>query len=377
MATVAGDDGKQAAAAAASAGAEEEEASGAPDARTRALPSCDICGGAGGKYRCPACERRTCCLACVNEHKKKYGCTGKRPRADYVAPLKAFDDRVVTRDFGFLEEVDTAIDGANRAFRRQGFDLRVHQGRRHSQRSGIARACAAPERRTRLILAPSALDLARRNTSKLVEPGGSTRKGKAKGKGKGKSKGKSKGKGDGLGERPSHIAWRVEWHFGPTLLEDRALPEFEVVGPSLARFLENTWSGGMTKHRLLPYAEAGLDALEVFLEQPPRISLNESLAESDDDEEVDDEDDEEEEEEESREEESDEEGGAKRSAEGRGRAAKRKARWRQLQQAPAAPYCKLDKSKSFRENLAGRAIVEFPVLHVALPSEVSRFPTSA
>merc|ERR1712060_543717 len=38
-------------------------------------------------------------------------------------------------------------------------------------------------------------------------------------------------------------------------------------------------------------------------------------------------------------------------------------------------FVKLEKGRSLRSNLEGRSIVEFPVLHVALPKEVGRYTT--
>ena len=64
------------------------------------------------------------------------GCTGKRARTKHVAPLNSFTDdvpwlhslvrssffardkcQVLLRDFGLLEEVDAAVDRANRDLR--------------------------------------------------------------------------------------------------------------------------------------------------------------------------------------------------------------------------------------------------------------------
>eukprot|EP00927_Polykrikos_kofoidii_P032647 TRINITY_DN2774_c0_g1_i1.p1 TRINITY_DN2774_c0_g1~~TRINITY_DN2774_c0_g1_i1.p1 ORF type:complete len:418 (-),score=85.80 TRINITY_DN2774_c0_g1_i1:232-1485(-) len=321
------------------------------------LPDCEICGtAAAAKYRCPACDRRTCCVVCVREHKTRFGCTGKRPRAEYVAPLKAFDDRLVMRDYNFLDDVDSVVDRANRNIRILSSDVGI-QARRHQMRISLARMAASAGRRMKLIFAPSAFGLARSNTTKVIG-GCKYRKGKGKGKmkGKGKGKGKSKGKGkdeefedDGYGSKPAYIAWRVEWRFGPrgqtgfeTKLVDNTLPEHEVVGPSLARFLGDDWKFGPTRHLLLPYVEAGVDKLEVFLKQPPRTALPAELSENESE------------------------------------SADEDTKWRrtprQFPMAPAPPpFCKLDKSRTFRENLAGRSLVEFPVIYVALPRDVGCF----
>ncbi|CAJ1428779.1 unnamed protein product [Effrenium voratum] len=111
----------------------------------------------------------------------------------------------------------------------------------------------------RLILAPFAMTIARENTSRVVDGGKGRRKGKGKGKGK-----------KGEQEKPAYIAWRVDWHFGHCgqVLTDKNLPEHEVVGRVLERFLNNSCAWGPTRHLLAPYVEHGADKLEVFLHQP-------------------------------------------------------------------------------------------------------------
>jgi hypothetical protein len=52
---------------------------------------CEECGEQPWKYRCPGCARLTCSLPCVQAHKRRTACTGKRPRTGPV-PLAQFDD---------------------------------------------------------------------------------------------------------------------------------------------------------------------------------------------------------------------------------------------------------------------------------------------
>ncbi|CAK0859137.1 unnamed protein product [Prorocentrum cordatum] len=159
-----------------------------------------------------------------------------------------------------------------------------------------------------------------------------------------------------MGAKPEYIAWKVDWHFRASgqLLTDRGLPEHEVIGPALDRFLQNTCPWGATRHLVLPYADAGLEALEVFLHQPRRtVAPVESFSRDTRWNEVDD-----------RESDSDDEDEAQR-------ASRRAAMAATLAALPE--FLRLDKGRSLRENLIGRAIVEFPVLHVALPSEVAQY----
>ncbi|CAJ1437731.1 unnamed protein product [Effrenium voratum] len=168
-------------------------------------------------------------------HKVQSGCTGKRPRTEQVAPLNAFTDNVLLRDFGLLEEVDAAVDRAERDLRIREEEMRLYQPRRHKQRIHLARACASAERQTRLILAPFAMTIARENTSRVVDGGEQ--------------------------EKPAYIAWRVDWHFGHCgqVLTDKNLPEHEVVGRVLVEAFTGT--EGLSWPRSLRYVEHGADKL--------------------------------------------------------------------------------------------------------------------
>ena len=66
-----------------------------------------------GKYRCPKCLLISCSLKCVNKHKKKFNCDGKRDRFQFVN-LKEMEDKHVTSDFRFLEEATEVLDRAKR-----------------------------------------------------------------------------------------------------------------------------------------------------------------------------------------------------------------------------------------------------------------------
>jgi len=353
---------------------------------------CAVCNKELPKYRCPACDIRSCSADCVKEHKVQTGCTGKRARTKHVAPLNSFTDDVLLRDFGLLEEVDAAVDRANRDLRIRDEELRLYQPKRHKMRIELARACAVPERQMRLILAPFAMSLARENTSRVVDPSG---KGKRKGKGKGK--GKKGSKTTASESKPVYISWRVDWHFGACgqVLTDRSTAEHEVVGQVLERFLKNSWSRGPTRHLLLPYAEQGIDELQVFLQQPLRAraereswkSRREMLIEEAEEEMQ-----------------SEEEPPAKRQnpelsprlpppppppppPPKPGLPSEESEESEESSDAPSEqskaeeseaedhfePFARLDLSRTLRENLMDKAIVEYPVLHVALPQEVQRF----
>mmetsp|Transcript_1654 Transcript_1654/g.3964 ORF Transcript_1654/g.3964 Transcript_1654/m.3964 type:complete len:391 (+) Transcript_1654:47-1219(+) len=367
-------------------------ADGQEEASRPAGPSCEVCHKLAAKYRCPACDLRSCCLDCVQAHKQHTGCSGKRARTKRVAPLNSFTDEILLRDYGLLEDVDAAVDRANRDLRIRDEELRLFQPRRHKQRIDLARACAAPERQTRLILAPFAMSLARENSSRVVEPGG---KGKRKGKGKGKGKKGQSSPAPDPDAKPAYIAWRVDWHFlaAGQVLTDKGLPEHEVVGRVLDRFLQNSCPWGPTRHLLLKYVEQGLENLEVFLQQPQRTrqelkSWSDMRREAAEEDEADSE----EEPPLKRPESSAEQGvrlpppppppppvpalpesASEESEESEDESPAKAETAVELNAEPYLPFVRLDKARTLRENLMERSIVEHPVLHVALPEECSHY----
>ena len=98
-------DGGIAAADAADAGDDEP-------AKPPAPPPCACCGQPS-KYRCPACDARTCSLLCVNKHKADKPCSGVRNTADY-RPIQAFDDAALMHDYRFLEDAIRIVDSSKR-----------------------------------------------------------------------------------------------------------------------------------------------------------------------------------------------------------------------------------------------------------------------
>ncbi|KAH8289860.1 hypothetical protein KR054_012320 [Drosophila jambulina] len=67
------------------------------------LGMCEVCAGKEARYACPKCEVKTCCLACVQIHKKELSCDGQRDRTKFV-PLNQMTAREFMSDYCFLEE---------------------------------------------------------------------------------------------------------------------------------------------------------------------------------------------------------------------------------------------------------------------------------
>ncbi|XP_047351258.1 box C/D snoRNA protein 1 isoform X2 [Vespa velutina] len=73
------------------------------------LEKCEVCSANKAKYTCPKCEVRTCCLICVNIHKKELECDGIRDRIKFK-PLSSFTDLDLLNDYRLLEEVGRSVD---------------------------------------------------------------------------------------------------------------------------------------------------------------------------------------------------------------------------------------------------------------------------
>merc|ERR1711881_684519 len=83
------------------------------------LKTCEMCCKEAAKYTCPACRKRTCSLACVNDHKQKFACSGSRDKTEFVA-VNEFTNINLLNDYRFLEEVARVSDNAKRDQRKHG-----------------------------------------------------------------------------------------------------------------------------------------------------------------------------------------------------------------------------------------------------------------
>eukprot|EP00045_Choanoeca_perplexa_P004719 m.40017 g.40017 ORF g.40017 m.40017 type:complete len:383 (+) comp12725_c0_seq1:110-1258(+) len=70
----------------------------------RSLLQCCICDSSQPKYRCPGCERRTCSLPCVKQHKQDFACDGKRARSKFVGSKAEITEQVLWQDYCLLED---------------------------------------------------------------------------------------------------------------------------------------------------------------------------------------------------------------------------------------------------------------------------------
>jgi len=76
---------------------------------------CSICCSQRPRYRCPACNMRTCSLECVRQHKVDENCTGKRDPTKQVAK-KEMNDQTLLSDYRFLEDANRQVYGMQRNY---------------------------------------------------------------------------------------------------------------------------------------------------------------------------------------------------------------------------------------------------------------------
>ncbi|XP_066935907.1 box C/D snoRNA protein 1-like [Clytia hemisphaerica] len=82
----------------------------------RRLRKCEICLEELCKYTCPGCKIKTCCLSCVEKHKKMTGCIGRRDKTAFVAKSQ-FNNFHLLNDYRFLEEAGRLSDNAKRDYK--------------------------------------------------------------------------------------------------------------------------------------------------------------------------------------------------------------------------------------------------------------------
>ncbi|KAH8583645.1 box C D snoRNA 1 [Cryptosporidium sp. chipmunk genotype I] len=68
------------------------------------------------KYKCPACNTKSCSLECINSHKSKTGCDGNgiKKHIEKNIVISQYNSDDMWRDFNFLEDVRRRILNASR-----------------------------------------------------------------------------------------------------------------------------------------------------------------------------------------------------------------------------------------------------------------------
>eukprot|EP00730_Choanoeca_flexa_P011449 TRINITY_DN2570_c0_g1_i1.p1 TRINITY_DN2570_c0_g1~~TRINITY_DN2570_c0_g1_i1.p1 ORF type:complete len:392 (+),score=57.58 TRINITY_DN2570_c0_g1_i1:90-1265(+) len=117
------------------------------------------------KYKCPGCHRRTCCLACVKQHKVDFDCDGKRPRSRFVSSKSQLTEQTMWQDYCLLEDAGRQRGAISRPVSNSLVTATggTSQGRYRNQ--GRLRSVAASHQ-IRLEFLPDVFERHRRNTSR-------------------------------------------------------------------------------------------------------------------------------------------------------------------------------------------------------------------
>ncbi|PKA46990.1 hypothetical protein AXF42_Ash011664 [Apostasia shenzhenica] len=203
---------------------------------------CEECGLNPWKYRCPGCSIRSCCLACVNSHKKRTDCTGKRNRTEFV-PFSSFNDDLLLSDYNMLEETKRISESAKRML--SGF-RGYHRFKLPIQLQALRRA--AKRRRIRLLYLPCGMSKREANQSRY----------------------------DG---RKESISWTIDFRFHGTniVLVDHGIYIITtaVKKPSNQYMFcmpQKHLAPGPWIHQLKPFCDAKLEDLKLFLRINPKGS---------------------------------------------------------------------------------------------------------
>ncbi|KAL4340528.1 hypothetical protein GQ457_08G024160 [Hibiscus cannabinus] len=239
------------------------------ESRTR-NGDCEECKKKASKYTCPGCRLRTCSLPCVNAHKQRTGCNGKRNATSFV-PLSQFDDNLLISDYNLLEETKRVAETAER-IRSKLCNTAYHPRFKLTYPLGALRTAAA-SRRTKLLFLPSGMS--RRETNQTQ-----------------------------FNYRKKCISWTIEWRFHSTdvVLLDHGVHE----DTSLCSLIENHLQPSPWNHPLRRFCKEQLDHLKFFIRKYPKGK---------------------------------------------------------------SPFRELDIKAPIRQQLAHTVVLEYPIIHVYLPSE--------
>lgn len=194
---------------------------------------CEECGSNTWKYRCPGCAIKSCSLSCVNSHKARTSCTGKRNRTEFV-PLSKFDDNLLLSDYNLLEETKRATESAHRlASSINGFG---YFGFKLPKPISMLRN-AAYKRRIKLLLLHSAMSKRKLNRSRYDYKKGS-------------------------------IFWTVEWKFHATDIS--LVDHFVDENTSLVSVIEKHLAPTPLRDQLTPFRNLSIDELKIFIRKTPK-----------------------------------------------------------------------------------------------------------
>lgn len=121
---------------------------------------CQVCQKDPAKYRCPACDRQSCSLGCVQEHKRRHACNGKRSRAAAKClPVSELTPEILLDDYWLLEDAAASAHLLAKSLPPPS------TAPKRPQRAALVKKCA--ERNIHLALMPAEMARARHNRTQL------------------------------------------------------------------------------------------------------------------------------------------------------------------------------------------------------------------
>ncbi|KAK4802167.1 hypothetical protein SAY86_000370 [Trapa natans] len=239
-----------------------------PTAKGQDVAICEECRQMPSKYKCPGCSIRTCSLPCVNSHKHRTGCPGKRDRSKFL-PLSCFNDSVLLSDYNMLEEVKRVAESSQRT---------------------RAKLCPYSPYRLPLFLRGLRSAAASRKTKLLFLSNGMSKRVRNQTR---------------YDHRKRLISWTIEWQFPSVdvVLYDHGIPE----DANLRSVIKSHLQLGPWNHHLRRFCDVQLDQLKFFI--------------------------------------------------------------RKHHKGPNSPFRELDIDAPIRQQLADLVILEYPVIHVFLPTD--------
>ncbi|XP_022756736.1 putative box C/D snoRNA protein SPCC613.07 [Durio zibethinus] len=193
---------------------------------------CEECKKKASKYKCPGCCLRTCSLPCVNAHKRRTGCNGRRNITCFV-PLSHFDDNLLLSDYNLLEETKRVAESARRMRSKLCSNYPPHFKLPFVLRNLRS---AAASRRTKLLFLPTGMSKREINQTRF--------------------------------HSGKYISWTIEWRFHSTdvVLLDHGVHEDK----SLCSVIENHLKPGPWNHPLRQFCQEQLHCLKFFIRKYPK-----------------------------------------------------------------------------------------------------------
>lgn len=132
-------------------------------------PICCICQ-AEKKYKCPECDRLTCSVTCVKQHKTLFGCTGSTLKRHLAFVAKeSFNETTFRRDIHFIEQLNRNL---NNTCSDDHKERQVSHNEHTRQKHGLAVKQHLKKNNTELVLLPAHFTARKQNKCRMNNKNG-------------------------------------------------------------------------------------------------------------------------------------------------------------------------------------------------------------